>query len=181
MKTSEYLDLAIKKHDLRNDNQLSNAMGWGSSKVCNYRKNRQAMDNEAAREMAVFLDVPVWNIIADMEAMRAKDPTKKKAWAKLAKMKHQSGMAITSMMLTLILLASTIGVTFASTSTPSLDKTSTTLSIHYANYNVCQNKTKCMVCKAARYRSRSNNMMIRLLLVNTHIDRYLNLTGLLLV
>lgn len=78
MKTSDYLDLAQKKTGKRNDNQLSELLGWSRSKVNNYRHNRQGMDNEAARQIAEILDVPVWQIIADMEAERQKDPSKKR-------------------------------------------------------------------------------------------------------
>jgi len=91
MNSSEYLDMAIKAHNLRNDSQLATALNWNRQKISNYRHQKQAMDNEAAREFAEFTDIPILQIIADMEAQRQKDPSKKKAWSKLAKMTKQAG------------------------------------------------------------------------------------------
>jgi|GEM_PF-6124766 len=98
MKTSDYLDLAQKKTGARNDNQLCELLGWRSSKVNNYRHNRQAMDNEAARQIAEVLEIPVLAVIADMEAERQKDPSKKKAWRMLSKMSKQSGRATANLL-----------------------------------------------------------------------------------
>lgn len=91
MKTSDYLDLAQKATGKRNDNQLSVMLGWSRSKINNYRHNRQGMDNEAARQIAEVLDIPVIQIIADMEIQRAKEEPTKRAWMKLAKTIKQTG------------------------------------------------------------------------------------------
>ena len=101
MKTSDYLDLAQKKTGKRNDNQLSQLLGWSRSKVNNYRHNRQHMDNEAARQIAELIDVPVITVIADMEAQRVKNPEGKKAWKMIAKMTAQQGLASTNLLLIL--------------------------------------------------------------------------------
>jgi len=100
MKASEYIDLAIKKAGVANDNQLSNALGWTSSKVCNYRKNKQAMDNDAAIEIAELLEMPAIKIIADMEIQRGKTKNKK-AWKMLSKMTKQSGRASANLLILL--------------------------------------------------------------------------------
>ena len=91
MKCSDYLDLAMKKRGLRNDRQIALELEWSSSKIFNYRHNRQMMDNEAARQIAELLDIPVWQVIADMEIERAKDEPTRKAWKMLAKMSKQGG------------------------------------------------------------------------------------------
>jgi transcriptional regulator with XRE-family HTH domain len=96
MKTSEYLDLAQKKLEVKNDNQLVDKMGWAKSQVNNYRHNRQQMDNEAARKIAELLEIPVWKVIADMETLRAKDEPTRKAWKMLAKLSNQKGVALPS-------------------------------------------------------------------------------------
>jgi hypothetical protein len=98
MKTSDYLDLAQKKSGARNDNQLKKLLGWGDSKINNYRHNRQAMDNEAARQIAELLEVPVWQIIADMEIQRAKDEPTRKAWKMLGKLSKQGGRATANLL-----------------------------------------------------------------------------------
>jgi len=94
MKTSEYLDLAKKTHGMRSDNELARILEWSKSQVNNYRHNRQQMDNEAARKYAEFIDIPVWQVIADMEAQRQKDPVKKQAWKMLSKSSTQKGVAL---------------------------------------------------------------------------------------
>jgi len=99
MKTSEYLDLAQKKLEVKNDNQLVDKMGWAKSQVNNYRHNRQQMDNEAARKIAELLEIPVWKVIADMETIRAKDEPTRKAWKMLSKLSAQKGYALPSMLI----------------------------------------------------------------------------------
>lgn len=108
MKTSDYLDLAQKKTGKRNDNQLSELLGWSRSKVNNYRHNRQHMDNEAARQIAELIDVPVITVIADMEAQRIKNPEGKKAWKMIAKMTAQRGFASTNLLLLLSFFSWTV-------------------------------------------------------------------------
>jgi hypothetical protein len=51
------------------------------------------MDNEACRQLAELLNIPVMQIIADMEIYRAKDEPTRKAWKLLAKISSQSGVA----------------------------------------------------------------------------------------
>lgn len=105
MKTTEYLDFAKKKHDFNSDNKLAIKLGWSRTKISNYRNLPQQMDNEAARQMAELLDIPVIKIIADMEAERQKEPAKKKAWVALAKMTHQMGSASASLLIPLSIFA----------------------------------------------------------------------------
>jgi ribosome-binding protein aMBF1 (putative translation factor) len=86
MEISQYLDLAMKKRNLRSDNQLSKELGWSKSKVNNFRHNRQAMDNESCRIIAEVIEIPVWEVIADMELYRAEkqnDEVKKKSMEKI--------------------------------------------------------------------------------------------------
>jgi hypothetical protein len=89
LKPSEYLDLTIRKLNVKNDRQMAMKFGWRDSKVNNYRHNRQAMDNEASRQIAAELEMPVIKVIADMEAFRAEkknDKTLFEEWTKVSKM-----------------------------------------------------------------------------------------------
>ena len=99
MKPNQYLDLAIKKAGVKNDNQLMQAIGWGKSKVNNYRHNRQLMDNEAARQIAELINVPVMQVIADMEAERAKEKETRNAWKMLSKMSKEAGKATSNLLI----------------------------------------------------------------------------------
>lgn len=101
MNPDKYIDLIQKKENLKNDNQVRVALNWSMSKVNNYRHNRQAMDNETARQTAEILEMPVIKVIADMETFRAKridDKKALKAWDKLSK---QAGLASTSLLICL--------------------------------------------------------------------------------
>jgi transcriptional regulator with XRE-family HTH domain len=116
MKTSEYLDTAKKVNNLRSDNELARMMKWSKSQVNNYRHNRQVMDNDQALQIAEVLDIPVWNVIADMQVQRAErqnNASKKKAWKKLAKLSKEAGTATVTMLL-MVALITPIVFTFAS-------------------------------------------------------------------
>lgn len=96
MKASNYLDAAINKLKLHSDNELARMMNWSKSQVNNYRHNRNPMDNRQALQIAEAIDVPVWQVIADMEIQRAEkmenEPLKRK-WSKLSKMQKEAGRA----------------------------------------------------------------------------------------
>jgi len=106
MNTSEYLDLAMKKAEMRSDNELARALNWSKSQVNNYRHNRQAMDNNAAMQIAEMLEIPVWCAIADMESIRAEkkgDRTLERKWSKLAKLTKQTGLATANLLINMAL------------------------------------------------------------------------------
>lgn len=92
MNSYEYIEKVKKVKGLDTDYKVAKMMSWANNKITQY-KNGQSMDNEAARQIAEILDIPVWTVIADMEAQRQKDPSKKKAWKMLSKMTKQSGRA----------------------------------------------------------------------------------------
>lgn len=104
MNSAEYLDLAIKKAEVKNDNQLAIKLGWSRAKISNYRNLKQAMDNEAALELSEFMDIPVLKIIADMEVQRGKS-SNKNTWVRLAKMTQQMGSASAMLLIPLSILA----------------------------------------------------------------------------
>jgi len=102
MKTSTYLDLAKKATKSSSDNEFARMMGWGKSQVNNYRHDRQPMDNKQALQIAEIIHIPVWNIIADMEMIRADkkgDKDMKKAWAKLARATKQAAFATPNLLI----------------------------------------------------------------------------------
>ena len=101
MNSADYLDKAMKLRDIRNDSQLAQALNWSRAKVSNYRHLKQAMDNDACREIAGFLDISVIEVIANMEVQRAKDSGHRKAWKKLAKLSSQAAFASPNMLILL--------------------------------------------------------------------------------
>ncbi len=101
MNTIQYLDEAKRVKGFTSDYQLSKALGWGRQKISNYRNLPQHMDNEAAREYAEFMGLPVFEVIANMEVQRAKDSGHKKAWERLAKLSKQAAFASPNMLILL--------------------------------------------------------------------------------
>ncbi|WP_330109946.1 hypothetical protein [Methylophaga thalassica] len=92
MKSYEYIEEVKRANGLDTDYKVAKLLGCGQNKITQYRAG-QTMDNETARQIAEILDIPVWQIIADMESERQKDPSKKKAWKMLAKLSKQAGAA----------------------------------------------------------------------------------------
>jgi len=83
---------------LDTDYKLCKELSWKQNKVTQY-KNGTSMDNETARQVAEILELPLIAVIADMEVQRQKDPSKKKAWSKLAKMTKQAGGVTTNLLI----------------------------------------------------------------------------------
>jgi len=105
MQSYEYIEKVKKVMNLETDYKVCKMMKWPTNRATMY-KNGQSMDNEAARQIAEILEIPVWTIIADMEAQRQKDPSKKKAWSKLAKMTKQAGGVSTNLLINMALFSS---------------------------------------------------------------------------
>jgi len=84
MNSYDYIEKVKEVKGLDTDYKVAKLMNWPSNKITQYR-NGQSMDNEAARQIAQIINVPLMQIIADMEAQRQKEPNKKKAWSKIAK------------------------------------------------------------------------------------------------
>jgi transcriptional regulator with XRE-family HTH domain len=104
MNSYDYV-LKIKEFKgLDTDYKVCKLMGWSRNKISQY-KNGQGMDNEACRQVAEVLEIPVWGVIADMEAMRQSDHEKKQAWIELAKLSKEAGsVAITLLLIMPIIL-----------------------------------------------------------------------------
>jgi len=100
MNSYEYLQEVKKINNLDTDYKVCKLMNWPTNRATMY-KNGQSMDNEAARQVAEILNVPLMKIIADMEIQRAKDEPTRKAWKMLAKMTKQSGKATTNLLILL--------------------------------------------------------------------------------
>ncbi len=104
MNSYEYIEEVKHSNGLETDYQVAKMLGWKANKIYQYRDG-QSMDNEAARQVAEILKIPVMKIIADMEVQRQKDPSKKKAWRMLSKMTKQSGRASAKLLLSLPFLS----------------------------------------------------------------------------
>jgi len=109
MNTIQYIDKLKKINNLDTDYKLAKLLGCKQQKIKNWRDG-QTMDNNTARQFAEMLEIPVWNVIADMEAERAKDEPTRKAWKMLSKMTKQSGRASAKLLISLGVLANSTAV-----------------------------------------------------------------------
>jgi hypothetical protein len=100
MNSEQYVDKIREFKGLDSDYKVCKLMGWPTNRTTRYRDG-VTLDNEAARQVAEILEIPVWQVIADMEAERQKDPAKKKAWKMLSKMQKQAGRATAKLLITL--------------------------------------------------------------------------------
>jgi hypothetical protein len=111
MNSYEYMDEVKRIKGLDTDYKAAKMLGWAQNKITQY-KNGTTMDNEAARQVAEVLDIPLMKIIADMEEQRQKDPAAKRAWSKLAKMTKQAGKATTNLLIYMALFLSTSSIMY---------------------------------------------------------------------
>jgi transcriptional regulator with XRE-family HTH domain len=81
MKTTiEFLDAVKEKLGIESDYGLAKRLGFSLSTVSNYRTGRRILDDDAALIVAQALDVHPFNVIAAVNAERAKTPEMRARW-----------------------------------------------------------------------------------------------------
>ena len=81
MKTTiEFLDAVKEKLGIASDYALAKRLGFSLSTVSNYRTGRRVLDDDAALTVALALDVHPFNVIAAVNAERAKTPETRARW-----------------------------------------------------------------------------------------------------
>lgn len=109
MNSYEYIVQVKQAKGLDTDYKVAKLLGWKQNKITQYR-NGQGMDNEAARQIAQVLNVPVWQIIADMEIQRAKDEPTRKAWKMLQRVRKESGEIAPNLLITKGIVGSVVAL-----------------------------------------------------------------------
>jgi hypothetical protein len=100
MKSYDYINEVKRIKGLDTDYKVAKLLNCGQNKITQY-KNGTTMDNETARQIAEIINIPVFEVIANMEVQRAKDAGIKKTWERLAKMTHQAAFATPSLLISL--------------------------------------------------------------------------------
>jgi hypothetical protein len=80
MKSVKYLNDLAKMHNLENDNQVANFMGWRNGTVYNYKNGRRIMDNEACLAVALKLGIDPLPIIMAADIDRAERAGQHSLW-----------------------------------------------------------------------------------------------------
>ena len=78
------LDRAKATKGLTSDYKLAQALDWSVSFVSNLRTGQRVLTEDAAEELATFADIDLVEVTALIRAERAKTPTLRAAWAKIA-------------------------------------------------------------------------------------------------
>ena len=81
MKVQEkYLDRIAELTETGSDYAAAKLLGITRQRISNYRTGRNHFDNEMAFKIAIMLDMNPAELIAELNAERAKTPEKKKFW-----------------------------------------------------------------------------------------------------
>ncbi len=107
MNSYEYMTEIKRIKGLDTDYKLCKALGWRQNKVTQY-KNGTSMDNDTSRQVAEILEIPLIQVIAEMEIQRAKNTEQKRAWSRIAKMTKEAGLASTNLLINISLFSSTL-------------------------------------------------------------------------
>lgn len=78
--TADYLDDLRAKTGTRSDGAAGFTLGWKRPATSHYRNLRHAFDNYTCLKVAQALNVPVIQVIADMELQRETTPEKREPW-----------------------------------------------------------------------------------------------------
>lgn len=81
-----YLDEAIDQGAAKNDSDIARRLKVTRAAVSDWRNGRRAPEDDAAIELAHLLGKPEGEILAECAAARAKNPTTRAAWERIAKM-----------------------------------------------------------------------------------------------
>lgn len=82
--TADYLTELKRKTGSRSDGATGLLLGWTRPATTNYKHNRRAFDNFTCLIVAQTLQIPIIQVIADMEIQRTQDPTRRRHWLPFA-------------------------------------------------------------------------------------------------
>lgn len=81
MKTPhQYLAEIRAKTKAKSDGAAGLALGWTRQSTSNYKHNKSTFDNHTCLRVAKALDLPLSQVIADMELQRERDPARRADW-----------------------------------------------------------------------------------------------------
>lgn len=83
MRTTEYIDRLRTRTETRSDYAVAKLLGVAPEQVHYYAKKGRTMDNTTAAKTAELLNVPVLQVIADMEIERHKNADRATYWTRL--------------------------------------------------------------------------------------------------
>ena len=82
--TAQYLAEIKAKTGSPSDGAAGLALGWSRPATTAYKHNRSAFDNHTCLRVARTLNIPLIQVIADMELQRERDPERRADWLEFA-------------------------------------------------------------------------------------------------
>lgn len=82
--TANYLDELRVKTNTKSDGAAGLALGWTRAATSFYRNHKSAFDNHTCLRVARALNLPLIQVIADMELQRERDPARRADWIPFA-------------------------------------------------------------------------------------------------
>lgn len=82
--TADYLDALRIRFNVNSDYGLQVPTGWQRQHISRYRTKKGTFDDDTAQRVAAWLEIPLSEVLIDMNAQRAKSPEVKRAWQRAA-------------------------------------------------------------------------------------------------
>jgi len=134
MKTVAYLDAIKSRHGLKSDYQLGKFMGWSFSTISGYRRRGREMGDEHCLQVAEALHLDAGQVLADIQAARAKSPETRKAWEGVARAFRGAAAVLLAIIAVAALLVASPGQAVAGAQGAS--ERLLNRSIHYTHYQM---------------------------------------------
>jgi transcriptional regulator with XRE-family HTH domain len=93
--TRELLDRAAEKVKADNESALARALNEHPNRINNYRRGVGKPNMDMCQKLADLLDIPLHEVVGNINAERAISQREKKAWLRVAKAAAVAGLALT--------------------------------------------------------------------------------------
>lgn len=80
MKIDKYLDEVKQRLKIESDYELAKRLGIGRGSLSDMKKGNRAVPLDVAFKIAIALELDPATVVADLEAQREKNPTRKGFW-----------------------------------------------------------------------------------------------------
>lgn len=98
MKPAEYLDAVKARISVESDYELAKRLELGRSTISEIRKNIRPMPLEVAYRVAITLELDPAEVVADLEAQRAKTPKAREFWTGFISHARQAAAVVLCML-----------------------------------------------------------------------------------
>jgi hypothetical protein len=120
--TAQYLDEIKEKCGLQSDYAVAVKIGTTRNSVSHYRHCKNAFDNHTCLVVSQLLEIPLEQVIKDMEIQREKDQRKKADWLSFERrLRGAAASIVAASIVTLIVAPSPASASNQGLTTPAFD------------------------------------------------------------